>query len=130
MPDAISGVSGANAAAATQDTRRYVTIRQPDGSTHRIAQPEARWDPATEAWVTEVRPEDVQVAHHQNRKYGQALDADDFMKLLVAQMTYQDPSNPADTTAMMQQTASMAMLERVNEMSTSAENMAKAVEKL
>lgn len=65
-----------------------------------------------------------------NRSYGTKLDADDFMKLLVAQLRFQDPTKPADTTAMMQQTAAMAMVERVNELADAAENMTKSSEML
>ena len=34
-----------------------------------------------------------------------AMGSDTFLKLLVAQMKYQDPSKPADSTEMMAQTA-------------------------
>lgn len=106
------------------------TVKQPDGSTFQLPIPTATWDPATNSWRSNVTEEVTKQAQQINRKYGQALDADDFMKLLVAQMRYQDPSKPADTTAMMQQTASMAMLERVNEMTTSANAMAEAAKDL
>ncbi|WP_168582415.1 flagellar hook capping FlgD N-terminal domain-containing protein [Gephyromycinifex aptenodytis] len=124
--------TGPAPAGATTGTTspQYVTIKQPDGSSYRIPMAKATWDPATGTWASAAPPEANELAKTINRKHGQALDADDFMKLLVAQMRYQDPSKPADTTAMMQQTASMAMLERVNEMTTSAESMAKAAEKL
>lgn len=109
---------------------KMVTITQPDGSSFQIPQTTATWDPATKTWKSEVTPEMTAQATQINRKYGMALDADDFMKLLVAQMRFQDPSKPADTTAMMQQTASMAMLERVNEMTDSAKAMADAAKGL
>lgn len=45
-----------------------------------------------------------------------ALDRDAFLKLLVAQLKYQDPTNPADTSQIMTQTAQLTMVDRLNEM--------------
>ncbi len=45
-------------------------------------------------------------------QYGQ----DTFLKLLVAQLKYQDPSNPADSTQFMAQTAQFTSLEKMTEM--------------
>ena len=45
------------------------------------------------------------------------LDSDVFLKLLVAQMKYQDPSNPADSTQMLAQTAQYAVVEKLSELS-------------
>ena len=128
MTTPVTGATGSGTTPTDQTT--YVTITQPDGATIRIPQSKATWDPATKKWISNVTPEMQAQAQQINRKYGQNLDADDFMSLLVAQMRFQDPSKPADTTAMMQQTASMAMLERVNELSTNAEAMSKAVKDL
>lgn len=44
------------------------------------------------------------------------LDKDTFLKLLVAQMRYQDPSNPTDTSAFMSQTAQFTEVERMEEL--------------
>ncbi|HEY0187064.1 MAG TPA: flagellar hook capping FlgD N-terminal domain-containing protein [Cellulomonas sp.] len=41
----------------------------------------------------------------------QTLDSDTFLTLLVAQLTNQDPSSPMDTSDMMSQTTSLAMME-------------------
>jgi flagellar basal-body rod modification protein FlgD len=41
------------------------------------------------------------------------LGKDAFLKLLVAQLKYQDPSNPADTNQMMAQTAQLTMVEKL-----------------
>ena len=46
------------------------------------------------------------------------LDKDTFLKLLVAQLKYQDPSNPADSTAFLAQTAQFTQVERLNELKT------------
>ena len=40
-------------------------------------------------------------------------DKDTFMKLLVAQLKYQDPSNPADSTAFLAQTAQFTQVEKL-----------------
>ena len=45
------------------------------------------------------------------------LDSDVFLKLLVAQMKYQDPSNPADSTQMLAQTAQYTVVEKLSELS-------------
>lgn len=42
-------------------------------------------------------------------------DQDTFMKLLVAQLKYQDPSNPADSTAFLAQTAQFTQVEKLGE---------------
>jgi flagellar basal-body rod modification protein FlgD len=44
------------------------------------------------------------------------LDKDTFLKLLVAQMRYQDPSKPTDTSAFMSQTAQFTEVERMEEL--------------
>jgi flagellar basal-body rod modification protein FlgD len=42
-------------------------------------------------------------------------DKDMFLQLLVAQMRYQDPSNPADTSEFLSQTAQFTALEKMQE---------------
>lgn len=42
-----------------------------------------------------------------------SADKDMFLQLLVAQLKYQDPSNPADTTQFMAQTAQFTALEKM-----------------
>lgn len=44
------------------------------------------------------------------------LDRDAFLKLLVAQLKYQDPTNPADTSQITTQSAQLTMVDRLNEM--------------
>jgi flagellar basal-body rod modification protein FlgD len=44
------------------------------------------------------------------------LGKDVFMKLLVAQMRYQDPGNPADSSQMMAQTATFAQVEKLEQL--------------
>jgi flagellar basal-body rod modification protein FlgD len=48
------------------------------------------------------------------------LGKDAFLKLLVAQLRYQDPMNPADGTAFMSQTAQFTSLEKLGDLSTTA----------
>jgi flagellar basal-body rod modification protein FlgD len=43
------------------------------------------------------------------------MGKDTFLKLLVAQMKYQDPANPADTNQMMAQTATFTQVEKLEE---------------
>ena len=44
------------------------------------------------------------------------LDSDAFLKLLVAQLKYQDPSKPVDSSAFMAQTAQMQMVETMHQL--------------
>ena len=46
------------------------------------------------------------------------MGKDTFLKLLVAQMRYQDPSNPASTTEFMAQTATFTQVEKLSELAT------------
>lgn len=53
------------------------------------------------------------------------LDKEGFLKLLMAQLQNQDPSSPMDTTAMMQQTTQMSMMEQLTNMAdTSSQQFA------
>ena len=47
-----------------------------------------------------------------------ALDTNTFLKLLVAQLQYQDPSNPTDSSQFMSQTAQFTSVEKINELAT------------
>ena len=46
------------------------------------------------------------------------MDKDTFLKLLVAQMRYQDPSNPTDPTQFMSQTAMFTQVEKLETLVT------------
>lgn len=46
------------------------------------------------------------------------MDKDTFLKLLVAQLRYQDPSNPADPTQFMSQTATFTQVEKLGQLVT------------
>ncbi|WP_232797312.1 flagellar hook assembly protein FlgD [Blastococcus atacamensis] len=54
---------------------------------------------------------------------GDQMGKDTFLKLLVAQMKYQDPSNPADTNQMMSQTATFTQVEKLSEIATQNASM-------
>lgn len=51
------------------------------------------------------------------------LGADDFMKLLVAQLQYQSPDNPADPTAFMAQTAQLSMVQELTTLANSQQQL-------
>jgi flagellar basal-body rod modification protein FlgD len=55
---------------------------------------------------------------------GAVLDRDAFLKLLVAQLKYQDPTNPADTSQMVTQSAQLTMVDRMNDIATALEEAA------
>ena len=46
------------------------------------------------------------------------LDQDTFLKLLVAQLKYQDPSNPADATQFLSETAQFTVVQKLEALST------------
>ena len=46
------------------------------------------------------------------------LDRDAFLKLLVAQLKYQDPTKPADASQMVAQSAQLTMVDRLNEIAS------------
>jgi flagellar basal-body rod modification protein FlgD len=46
------------------------------------------------------------------------LDRDAFLKLLVAQLKYQDPTNPTDASQMVTQSSQLTMVDRLNEIAT------------
>jgi flagellar basal-body rod modification protein FlgD len=46
------------------------------------------------------------------------FDKDTFLKLLVAQLKYQDPTSPADATQFMSQTAQFTVIEKLDALST------------
>jgi flagellar basal-body rod modification protein FlgD len=51
------------------------------------------------------------------------MGKDVFMKLLVAQMRYQDPSNPVDSSQMMAQTATFSQVEKLEQLVTQNASM-------
>lgn len=46
------------------------------------------------------------------------LDRDAFLKLLVAQLKYQDPTNPTDASQMVTQSSQLTMVDRLNEIAS------------
>jgi flagellar basal-body rod modification protein FlgD len=55
---------------------------------------------------------------------GAILDRDAFLKLLVAQLRYQDPTQPADTSQLVTQSAQLTMVDRMNDISVALEEAA------
>src|SRR3954451_23870974 len=51
------------------------------------------------------------------------MNSDTFMKLLVAQMRYQDPGNPADSSQMMAQTATFSQVQKLEQLVTQNASM-------
>jgi flagellar basal-body rod modification protein FlgD len=51
------------------------------------------------------------------------MDSQMFLKLLVAQLKYQDPMNPADSSQFMAQTAQFTMVEKINDLAKSMTEM-------
>lgn len=55
-----------------------------------------------------------------------AMDQDTFLKLLVAQLRYQDPSKPTDGAAFMAQTAQFTQVEKLNALVTGQQQLLNA----
>jgi flagellar basal-body rod modification protein FlgD len=55
-------------------------------------------------------------------------DKDTFLKLLVAQLKYQDPSNPADSTQFLAQTAQFTQVEKLADIAQSITSMVSATQ--
>jgi len=56
----------------------------------------------------------------------QELGQDAFLKLLVAQLRYQDPSNPADGTAFLAQTAQFTQVEKLGQLAEDQQSLVRA----
>jgi flagellar basal-body rod modification protein FlgD len=54
---------------------------------------------------------------------GSDLGKDAFMKLMVAQMKYQDPSSPSDGSQFLAQTAQFTMVEKLSDLAESQEKL-------
>jgi flagellar basal-body rod modification protein FlgD len=54
------------------------------------------------------------------------LDPQAFLQLLVAQLQYQDPTNPVDTSTFMNQTAMLSQVQTMNSMSTTLTSLVSA----
>jgi flagellar basal-body rod modification protein FlgD len=54
------------------------------------------------------------------------LGQESFMKLLVAQLKYQDPSNPSDGTQFLAQTAQFTMVEKLSDLAASQQQLVSA----
>jgi flagellar basal-body rod modification protein FlgD len=54
------------------------------------------------------------------------LGKDAFLNLLVAQLKYQDPSSPTDSSQFMQQTATFTMVEKLEELAKAQTSMVNA----
>ncbi|MBC1921260.1 flagellar hook capping FlgD N-terminal domain-containing protein [Listeria grayi] len=52
-----------------------------------------------------------------------SLNKDDFMKLFLTSLQYQDPSSPLDTNQMMSQMSQLAMMEQVSNMSSAVNKL-------
>lgn len=57
---------------------------------------------------------------------GSMLDPQAFLQLLVAQLKYQDPTNPTDTSTFMNQTAMLSQVQTMGSMSTTLSTLAQS----
>jgi flagellar basal-body rod modification protein FlgD len=61
---------------------------------------------------------DTSTAAASARNVSSGLDKEDFLKLLVAQLKYQDPLNPTDSTEYVSQLAQFSTLEQMSNLNT------------
>ncbi|HET9143762.1 flagellar hook capping FlgD N-terminal domain-containing protein [Actinophytocola sp.] len=64
-----------------------------------------------------------QAAPQQSLKGVSGMTSDDFMKLLVAQLRYQDPTAPSDATTFMAQTAQLTQVDTMNALAQSQRDL-------
>ena len=57
---------------------------------------------------------------------GNTVDKDTFLKLLVAQLKYQDPSHPVDNSTLMSQTATLNQITTMQQLATASVNQMQA----
>jgi flagellar basal-body rod modification protein FlgD len=77
------------------------------------------------SYITNKSTTSMNTAASTSSSTSNTLDKDGFLKLLIAQLQNQDPSSPMDSTAMMQQTTQLSMMEQLTNMAdTSSEQFA------
>lgn len=59
-----------------------------------------------------------------------ALGQDAFMKLLITQLTHQDPTRPKEDTEFIAQLATFSQLEKLSEIATSIKNLEKKFDQI
>jgi flagellar basal-body rod modification protein FlgD len=68
----------------------------------------------------------TQAAAKKDAKPGGDLDKDAFLKLLVAQLKYQDPGNPMEGSAFIAETAQFTAVEKLTELATAQQDLVAA----
>jgi flagellar basal-body rod modification protein FlgD len=64
------------------------------------------------------------------KKDGDEFGKDTFLKLLIAQLKYQDPTNPADSTTFLAQTAQFTTVEKLSDLATAQQDLLKSQQQL
>jgi flagellar basal-body rod modification protein FlgD len=73
--------------------------------------------------TTSVAPQDIN-SLDKVRKTSSTLDKDGFLKMLVAQLSHQDPTAPMDAADSMQQMSSFTMVEQITNLASQNEKSA------
>lgn len=81
------------------------------------------YTPITSIGTPTVNPNADTSASSSTSSSGNTLDENAFLKLLVAQLKYQDPSNPVDSSQFMAQTAQFTQVQSTNAMAKATESV-------
>ena len=76
--------------------------------------------------ISSVQPKPAATAPSADTSGNNSLNEETFLTLLVAQLKYQDPTKPADTTQFLAQTAQFTVVEKLEELSNQQTEMVTA----